>query len=192
MAMTSGKRWGLFGGIALAVIAVFIIIPIVAMVSTHNNAVRKEAEVDVSFSNISVMVQQRVDALSQMINAVKDAKDFEQEVLTQLIEARSQAAAGQVEQSNLTLNAVAEAYPELQTIALYADINRESSKVETRISGAREAYNSAVRDYRTFTSTIPNTWWLALQGYEVQEYELFTASESAEDFNPAEDNLWDE
>lgn len=191
MAMTSGKKWGVIGGAVLAFIAL-LIIPIIAMVSTHNNAIRKEANVDEAFSNISVVLQHRVDALQTMINAVKDAADFEQEVLTQLIEARTQAEEGNVEQSNLTLSAVAEAYPEIQTIALYADLNRESANVEYAISNARQAYNSTVRDYRTFTSTIPNTWWLGFQGYEVKDYNLFTANESAENFNPAEDNLWEE
>lgn len=191
MATTSGKKWGIIGGIALALIAL-IIIPISSIIGTHNSAVRKEANVDEAYSNISVVVQKRVDALSTMINAVQDAKEFEQEVLVQLTEARSLAQEGRVEESNLTLAAVAEAYPELQTIALYADINRESATVENQIRGAREVYNSGVRDYRTFTSTIPNTWWLGLQGYDVKDYELFTASESAENFDPAEDNLWED
>lgn len=191
MAMTSGKKWGIIGGIVLAVIALIIMV-IAPIISTHNNAVRKEANVDEASSNISIVVQQRVDALQTMINAVKDAKEFEKDVLVQLTEARAQAEAGQVEQSNLTLSAVAEAYPEIRSIDLYADLNRESATVENTLRGAREAYNATVRDYRTFTSTIPNTWWLSIQGYEVQEYELFTANESAENFNPAEDNLWEE
>lgn len=191
MAMTSGKKWGMVGGALLALIALALI-PVFAVINTHNSAVRKEVNVEEAYSNISVVIQNRVDVLSTMINTVKESAEFEAGVLIQLAEARSQAQEGQVEQSNLTLAAVAEAYPEIQSVALYADVNRESANVENVLRGARESYNATVRDYRTFTSTIPNTWWLGLQGYEAKDYELFTANESAENFNPAEDNLWED
>ena len=66
------------------------------------------------------MSQKRVEALSQMINTVKDSKKFKEDTIVKLTQARSQAKTGNVEQPSTILQATAEAYPVPYDIIYYA------------------------------------------------------------------------
>lgn len=189
--MSSSKRAGIIGAIILLALTC-IGIGFLTGVSASNKAISQEEQISEDQSNIDVVIQKRVDALSQMINTVKDSKKFEQDTLTQVTEARSQAESGNIEQSNLTLKAVGEAYPELKTIDLYQNVLNETATVENQIKGAREAYNHDVKSYRQFVRTWPNSMLLSWRGYDVQDYTMFTASNSAQSYSPSDDNLWDD
>jgi LemA protein len=190
MKSTLGKNAGIAAVIA-AVIIVLIAVPFAFSFSIQNGAVSREEQISEDKSNIDVVVQKRVDALSQMINTVKDSKKFEEDTIVKLTQARSQAKTGNVEQSSTILQATAEAYPELKTIDLYKNVMNETSIVENQIKGAREAYNQDIKDYNQYVRTQPNAMLLNFSGYEKKTYKQFTASSSAKSYDPAEDNLWD-
>ena len=130
--------------------------------------------------------------MTQLINTVKDSKEFEQDALEGIIQARSEAASGNIEQSNLTLKSVAEQYPQLQTMELYKNVMTAISINENQLKQYRESYNNIVKDYRKFVRQWPNKGILEGLGYEVKEYSLFEANNSAINYNPVENNLWEE
>lgn len=185
----NGKNLAAIGSVVL-VLLVLIFTPALIGQGYKNRAISLEEQVSADTANIEVVVQKRVDQLTQLVNAVKDSKDFESGVLIQVTEARTQAEAGNVEQSNITLNAVAEAYPEIKTISLYDNLMNATSTVENQLSGSRTAYNSDVQSYNKLIRQFPNSFFLNMAGYDKQSYDMFVANDAASNFNPVEDNLF--
>lgn len=189
MKQTIGKS-GAIAAVVVAILIVLIGVPTLISWNVKNGAVAREEQIAQDRADIDVVIQKRVDALSQMINTVKDSKKFEEDTIVKLTQARSQAKTGNVEQSSTILQATAEAYPELKTIDLYKDVMSETATVENQIKGARESYNQDVRDYRQYVRTEPTGMLLGMSGYAIKDYKQFEANQSAQSYNPAKNNLW--
>jgi LemA protein len=136
----------------------------------YNRAVTIEENVNTSKSNISKEEQRRVDLFNNLVDAVQDARTFEQETLVKIAEARGQANKGQVENAMITLASVVEAYPEIKTTALYQQTMTEFAVTENRLAGYREQYNNDVREYKRYTKGFFTRIGLAITGYEVQDF----------------------
>ena len=175
----------------IVILMIFVVIKL-ACLGVRNSAINLEEQITTSKSNIDIMLQKRVDELSQLINAVKNSKKFEEETLEKIIQARNEAQSGNIQQSNLTLKAVAEQYPELKTIDLYKNVMTATSVNETQLKQYRESYNDNVKQYNKLVRSWPNSSMLSSTGYEVQKYELFTANESAASYDPTQTNLWED
>ena len=182
----------LTGVSAVIVILMIFVVFKLACLGVRNSAINLEEQITTSKSNIDIMLQKRVDELSQLINAVKNSKKFEEETLEKIIQARNEAQSGNIQQSNLTLKAVAEQYPELKTIDLYKNVMTATSVNETQLKQYRESYNDNVKQYNKLVRSWPNSSMLSSTGYEVQKYELFTANESAASYDPTQTNLWED
>ena len=175
--------------VVIVILMIFVVFKL-ACLGVRNSAINLEEQITTSKSNIDIMLQKRVDELSQLINAVKNSKKFEEETLEKIIQARNEAQSGNIQQSNLTLKAVAEQYPELKTIDLYKNVMTATSVNETQLKQYRESYNDNVKQYNKLVRSWPNM--LNSTGYEVQKYELFTANESATSYDPTQTNLWED
>lgn len=177
--------------VVIVILMIFVVFKL-ACLGVRNSAINLEEQITTSKSNIDIMLQKRVDELSQLINAVKNSKKFEEETLEKIIQARNEAQSGNIQQSNLTLKAVAEQYPELKTIDLYKNVMTATSVNETQLKQYRESYNDNVKQYNKLVRSWPNSSMLNSTGYEVQKYELFTANESATSYDPTQTNLWED
>lgn len=146
--------------------AVIVLGLIIASVlgSVNNTYVGLTQNVSTSQSNISKEEQRRVDLFNNLVDAVQSYNKFEQSTLTQIIEARSQANSGKVEQAQLTLAAVVEAYPQLKSQDNYKQAMLEFSITENRLAQYREQYNNDVRSYNSYTQGFPSGMWLSLLG----------------------------
>lgn len=176
----------------IIVVLVFFFIGKLIGYSIQNSAISMEEQIETSKSNIDIILQKRVDELTQLINTVKDSKKFESEALEKIIQARSEAQNGNIEQSNVTLKAVAEKYPELKTMDLYKNVMTATSVNENQLKQYRESYNNNIKDYRRFVRKWPNKNVLEMLGYEVKDYKLFEANSSATEYNPTNTNLWED
>lgn len=154
-----------------AAVAIVLVVTMLIMGATANNtAVRQEEQISTSQSNISKEEQRRVDLFNNLVDAVQSAKNFEQDTLTKIAEARSQASGGNVDQAMLTISAVAEAYPEIKSTELYKQTMLEFSITENRIAGYREQYNNDVKDYNKTVRSFPRSFVLGIIGYDVKDY----------------------
>lgn len=186
---TNSKNLAFFGSIIGAIVLILLIVFVWAQ-GARNSAIRSENQIERDQANVQTIIQKRVDALTQMVNAVKDSKKFEQDTIVQVTKARTQAEKGDIAGSATTLNAVAEQYPTLKTVDLYNKVLDETATVENQLSNARDAANTAIRDYNNTVNTFPNNVALGFTGYKAKEYKMFEANESAQSFNPSTDNLW--
>lgn len=156
------------------------------IVSMYNQLVSMQNRVDQAKQNIDVLLKQRQDELTKLIDAAKEFMDQEERVLTKLTEAREQAQRAQTpeEQANadqavrgavMDFKARVEDYPELRSQENMMQFQERITDLENQIADRREFYNEAVTNYNTRIEQFPYVILAQQMGY--QERELFTATE---------------
>lgn len=189
--------------IVLGIIALFFFYG----VSVNNSLVEKQENVNQSWAQVENQYQRRADLVPNLVNTVKGAADFEQETLTEVIEARSKAtsvnistddlddpqkfARFQEAQSQLSgalsrLLVTVERYPELKANANFRDLQAQLEGTENRISTERMRFNQAAQGYNTSVRRFPASLIASIAGFDQKEY--FQSDEGAEraptvDFN---------
>ncbi len=180
--------WAIILLIAIAVIVLFLIF-------TYNALVRLRNMVDEAWNQISVQLKRRHDLIPNLVNAVKGYMDFEQETLTQVIEARSAAVnaqaggaqnAGQAAQAENFLTgalrqlfALVENYPDLKANQNVLELQEELTTTENQIGFSRQHYNSTVREFNTAVQTFPTVLIAGLFGFGERDYFQIAESDAA-------------
>lgn len=162
---------------ALVAVAVFVVIAILSAVliftitvSTQNKAINLEEQVNESVSAIEVQEKRRVDLILNLVDTVKNYDKYEGDTLVNLAHARSEAQGGDVENAQMTLNAVTEAYPELKSQENYKALMNELSVTENLIAEQRDNFNRQVKSYNKYIRKFPSSFVLPITGYEKQEF----------------------
>src|SRR5215203_2464349 len=147
-------------GIVLSiVIVVIVVILVIYAIATYNGLVRRRNEVEESYRQIDVQLKRRYDLIPNLLEGVKKYFRQEQDVLTQITQARSQAmqpqSPGQQAQSEARLSgaignlfAVAENYPELRSNTVLIDTQEDLGLTECDVSCAGRQDNGAVQAER--------------------------------------------
>lgn len=151
-------------GVLLVVLAITI------AVTTQNKAINLEEQVKESTSAIEVQEKRRADLIINLVDTVKNYDNHEKETLTLLTQARTSAEGGDVEQAQLALNAVTEAYPELKSVENYQTLMNELSVTENLIAEQRNNFNRQVKAYSKYVRKFPSSTVLPLVGYDVQDF----------------------
>ena len=169
-------------GIVLTIVLVVIVVVLVIYaISTYNGLVRRRNEVEESYRQIDVQLKRRYDLIPNLLEGVKKYFRQEQDVLTQITQARSQAmqpqSPGQQAQSEAQLSgaignlfAVAENYPDLRSNTVLIDFQEELSSTENKISFARQHYNDSVGSYNTKVQSFPAVIFARTMGFTEREY----------------------
>jgi LemA protein len=144
----------IFAAIVLALIVLAVLWAIVA----YNGLVQLKNNVARAWANIDVTLKQRHDELPKLVEVCRQYKQFEQETLTRVIEARAQissarasrdipalgTAEGMLRAGLGRLFAVAEAYPELRSNEHFMQLQTSISALENALADRREFYNESV------------------------------------------------
>ena len=182
------KKW-------IVLIAVLAVVGLIAglFVGTYNGLVSAEENINGKTAEIQTQLQRRADLIPNFVNTVKGYSDYEQSTLQAVTEARSavaeaatpaqQAEAGEQLDSaiDIWVNAITEAYPDLEASDQYVALQDELAGTENRIATARRDYNEAVQSYNTSIRRFPKSLIAAMFGFEKAEF--FEADEDAKD-NP--------
>lgn len=164
----------------------------------YNSFVTKEQDVNTKWSNVETVYQKRANLIPNLERTVKSYKDFEQETLTKVIEARAKATSINIDPSKMTdadmakfqaaqsefsgslskLMAVVENYPNLKADQQYLNFQRELIAVENSIRTETVYYNQSVQDYNTTIKTFPN--FILANFTNFKEKPLFKADAGAE------------
>lgn len=168
-------------------------------VSVHNSLVNKEETVSQAWAQVENQYQRRSDLIPNLVNTVKGAADFEQQTLTDVIEARSKASSIQVSAGDLSnpqkvqqfqqaqqqlsgalsrLLVTVEKYPELKANQNFLDLQTQLEGTENRIATERQRFNEAVQRYNTSIKRFPANIFAKILGYEQKAY--FEADKGAE------------
>ena len=169
-------------------LGVFVVILIWA-VFNYNALVRTRQHVRESWSDIDTELKRRYDLIPNLVETVKGYAAHEREVLTQVTEARTRAAASRggaasqaVDEKTLVdsmrrLFAVAESYPDLKASGNFLALQQELANTEDRIQRSRRFYNANVRDLNTRVEVFPSNLIASLFSFGREEFfEVETAT----------------
>ncbi|MFH0869799.1 MAG: LemA family protein [archaeon] len=188
------------GGTALAVgiiVAVVVLVIMLGVIGVYNSLNRLNVDVDSAWSKVETSYQRRADLIPNLIETVKGAKNFEQETLIKITEARSAwtnaktseekvAAANGMESALSRLMVVVESYPELKSNQNFLALQDELANTENKISVERNRYNDAVTLLNRRLVTFPTNMIAGM--FNIGKRSFFQSAEGAEnapkvDFN---------
>lgn len=177
------------GGIFIAIVVMFGL----WVMSTYNGLVPKEEGVKAQWSNVENTYQKRTDLVDQLVGTVKGAANFEQETLTQVIEARAKATSTQLkidDASQLTEENIArfqqaqdqlggalsrllvsvEQYPELKANQNFINLQASIESMEAEIFHERKKYNDVAQGYNTDLRRFPTNIVANFTGFKEKGY----------------------
>jgi LemA protein len=150
----------------------------------YNTIQRYDEAVNAAKNQIEVQLQRRADLIPNLVNTVKGYAQHEEDVLTQVTQARAgllgavqkgdpQEMANANDQLTTALGrlmVVVEAYPQLKADQNFLRLQDELTGTENRIAVARTDYNDAVRTYNTYIRTFPQKVTAQVTGAKPREY----------------------
>lgn len=174
------KYLGLLIGIAVVLAALYTIV-------AYNSLVKKDEAVKRTWAEVQSTYQRRLDLTQNLVNVVKGVSDFERGTLTQVAEARGNAArikggeptAANYQSQNSAQNRLSEAsnrfiitverYPQLKGTTAYRGLQTQLEGNERRIKVARNDFNAAIADYNNSVRSFPKSVVAGLFGFDAKE-----------------------
>ncbi len=180
------------------VVGTVVAIAVLWLIYSYNSLVSSSQKVESSFGNVQSQYQRRADLIPNLVNTVKGAANFEQETLSQVVEARAKAtqitidpanatpeqlqqyqnAQGELSQALGKLLAIAEAYPQLTATQSFQQLQDQLEGTENRIQVARSDYNTVLKSYNTKVRRFPTIVVAGVFGFDQKPY--FEAAPGAE------------
>lgn len=156
----------------------------------YNTMVEQSEAVDQKWADVEAQYQRRSDLIPNLVNTVKGVANFEQETITQVIEARSKATGIQIAPGDLTpeniekfqaaqnqlsgalskLLVTVERYPELKATQNFLELQSQLEGTENRITVARQNFNDAVKNYNASIRKFPNVIFAGWFDFEKKGY----------------------
>ena len=174
-------------------IGVVVLLAVFWFFGTRNSLVSLKEDVEMQQSQIETTLQRRSDLIPNLVATVKGYATHEEEVFTEIADARSKLA-GSIESGDMEsiseannaldsalgrLLAISENYPDLKASEQFISLQDELAGTENRIAVARQYYNEKVKTYNTTVQKFPTSIVAGISGYYPMQY--FEADESAKE-----------
>ena len=152
----------------------------------YNEFQRLDEQTQAAWSEVLNQYQRRADLVPNIVATVKGEAAFEQDTLTQVVEARARATSIQVTPETLNnpeafkkfqqaqgelgsalsrLMVVSERYPDLKANQGFRDLRVQLEGTENRITVARNRYIQAVQAYNVLARSFPSNLTAKVFGY---------------------------
>ena len=184
--------------IVVVVLALLVLAVIRWGIRTYNGFITQEEGIDGQWANVENVYQRRADLIPNLVNTVRGYAEFEQETLTQVIEARAQATSVTIDPTNITPGQLAafqqaqdglssalsrllvtiERYPDLKANQNFMDLQHQLEATENRIAVERRKFNEVTRGFNTAVRRFPASIIANMQDFEQKGY--FEAVEGSE------------
>lgn len=170
---------------ALIVVLVILVLVVLWGVLSYNRLVKQATRADSDWANIDTNLKRRADLIPNLVETVKGYASHESETLEKVIAARSraqeaqqggassgerQAAEQEVSQALMSVNALAEQYPDLKADRNFAQLQDELTNTENKVAYSRQRYNDAVRNYEQARRRFPAVLIASTMGFEDRDY----------------------
>jgi len=163
------------------IIVAVVTVLAVAMISSYNNLVTMNENVNGKWSQIENQLQRRADLIPNLVNTVKGYDTHEQQVIQVVADARAKLAGAQgpvaKAEANGELNnalsrllVVAENYPNLKADKNFRALMDELAGTENRLAVARKDYNESVQGYNTAIRSLPASLYAGTFNFGPKEY----------------------
>lgn len=178
--------------VVLSIVGVLVLLIVSVLgwgIGTYNSLVSEQENVQKYASDIQADLQRRSDLIPNLVETVKGYASQEEEIFTEIADARSKLAGAtnlqESAQADSELSSalsrllmVVENYPELKSNENFIALQDQLEGTENRIKVARTKYNEAAQEYNTSLKRFPTSIIGSMFGFEQTEY--FEASEGAE------------
>ncbi|WP_028081733.1 LemA family protein [Solimonas soli] len=155
----------------------------------YNSLQSQDEQIKASWAEVLNQYQRRADLVPNLVNTVKGYAQHEEQVLTEVTNARAKvgqvnvdndsfndeaklkqfaAAQGELSSALSRLLVVSENYPQLKADALFRDLQAQLEGTENRITVARNRYIQAVQQYNTTVRSFPTNLTAKLFGMQVK------------------------
>jgi LemA protein len=169
--------------------AAIVLITVALSGCGYNDIQRNDEQVKSAWSEVLNQYQRRNDLVPNLVNTVKGFAAQEQQVLTQVTEARArvgsiqatpelindpaafrkfQEAQGAMTSALSRLLVVSENYPQLKSDANFRDLQAQLEGTENRIAVARNRYIKAVQEYNVLIRQFPVNLTAMMFSYQVK------------------------
>ena len=172
------------------IVAIVLLVVILWGVRRYNSFVALEEGVSGQWANVENVYQRRADLIPNLVNTVRGYADFEQETLTQVIEARAKATSINVDPSTLSPESIAafqqaqeglssalsrllvtvERYPDLKANQNFLELQAQLEGTENRIAVERRKFNETVREFNTSIRKFPANVIAGIAGLDEKGY----------------------
>ncbi|MGN7477956.1 LemA family protein [Solibacillus silvestris] len=167
--------------IALIAIVAIIVIAAMLVVPKYNNLVSGEETVDAAWAQVENQLKRRFDLIPNLVNTVKGYAAHEEEIFTQIAEARTQYGnANTVEEAADANNDLASAlsrlmvvienYPTLKADVQFTRLMDELAGTENRLAVARKDYNDTVQQFNNDVRRFPGNLIAGMFGFDQKDY----------------------
>jgi LemA protein len=164
---------GPIGWLVLGVVVLFIIV-------LFNSLTGKKNQVEFAFASIDVQLKKRFDLIPNLVASCEKYMGYEEKVLKELTEARSQAMSGgdnakvamdgKITSQLRSVFALAENYPDLKAMDSFTTLQMSLNEVEEQLSASRRAFNAAVTDYNNAVQMFPSNIAANIMGYKTRTW----------------------
>jgi len=152
----------------------------------YNTIQQKDEAVKAAWSQVLNVYKRRADLVPNLVATVRGYATHEQQVLTQVTEARSrvgsinvnaddpaslqqfQQAQGELQSAISRLLVVSENYPQLKADQNFLQLQAQLEGTENRIAVERQRYITTVQDYNTFIRSFPQNLTAKMFGYRTK------------------------
>jgi LemA protein len=167
--------------VVLGIVVLVVVIGFGSYVSTKNQMVQLDQDVDQTYSQVDIEQQRRMDLIPNLVASVKGYVAEESTVLTNIANARAGViAAGSDRASSINANSnldvaispllrLQENYPDLKGNDQFNRLEDELAGTENRISVERQRYNKALEAYNVYIRQFPNSIWAGMAGYTYRD-----------------------
>lgn len=167
--------------VALIAIVALIVIAAILIVPKYNKLVTGEETVDAAWAQVENQLQRRFDLVPNLVNTVKGYAEHEEEIFTQIADARTQYGnANTVEETANANNelssalsrllVVIENYPNLKADAQFTRLMDELAGTENRLTVARKDYNDTVQQFNNEVRRFPGNLIAGMFSFEQKDY----------------------
>lgn len=176
----------------------FVILSVILSSCGYNTMVSMDETVGQRWSDVESQYQRRADLIPNLVNTVKGYADFEQQTLTDVIEARAKATSinvnpGELNEENIQrfqqaqeqlsgalsrLLVTVERYPDLKANQNFLELQAQLEGTENRIAVSRQKFNEAVKEYNSYIRQFPRVIYAGWFDFEKKAY--FEAREGAD------------
>lgn len=167
--------------VALIAIVALIVIAAMLVVPKYNSLVTGEETVDAAWAQVENQLQRRFDLVPNLVNTVKGYAEHEEEIFTQIADARTQYGnANTVEETadaNNELSSalsrllvVVENYPNLKADVQFTRLMDELAGTENRLTVARKDYNDTVQQFNNDVRRFPGNLIAGMFSFEQKDY----------------------
>jgi LemA protein len=170
------------------IILVLFLVVIIYIIYIFNLLISRRNAVKYAFGSIDALLKKRFDLIPNLVFAAKKYMNYEQNVLNQLTQMRTQFKPGSMTHEDLnkmdsqtkllirSIFATAENYPDLKASQNVLQLQAALNEVEEQISAARRTYNATIMEYNNVVNHFPSNIMASI--FNFKPLESFSISDT--------------